>query len=210
MMVEKEEALNKLALELFAEYQDRRHYQVRYPWVLVRILSKEVQTSAGVWLLDSKNTSSPVYEGVVLQTWESFEETKSVWKTEAIYLTKGSDTPQDYRVCTDTVSIRKSQFKLGDHVIFPHWTGLPLPGLLPEEYRQVPELVDRTIGLQSNALIMGTVNREEPPVEDKLINWFVDNVNTRFAKAIAKDLLEDFDIIPKNQRTVLQPGRSRE
>lgn len=118
-----ESKLDKLALELY-----KKHDFVvvpRYPWVVVRVLPRE-QVVGGIILSENKQ-NKPVLEGIVLRTWEPW--TKKV-----------NDSSFPELGGTKEIAIpMKSNFVIGDHIIFQHWTGLPLPGVHENIYRMVPE-----------------------------------------------------------------------
>lgn len=80
-----------------------------YPWVFVYILPKE-QRIGSIFLPGKQN--KPVHEGIVLRTWSSC--LRDGWE-------------------------HVSALKPGDHVLLPHWCGLPVPGYDELDYRIVKE-----------------------------------------------------------------------
>jgi co-chaperonin GroES (HSP10) len=84
-----------------------------YPWVFVRVLPREQVRKSGIILPDIDQNKT-VLEGIVLSTWAEHE------------------LPNGTKV--------RSECALGDHVLFPHWTGLPIIGFKDKHYRIVREV----------------------------------------------------------------------
>jgi len=108
---EKEKALDKIAQDL---YQGNRMFTPLFPWVFVRVLPKEQVRPSGIILPAKQNKI--FHEGIVL----------AVWKT-------GVTSHEGH------LQVRKSELCPGDHVLFPHWAGLPISGFSEERYRVVKE-----------------------------------------------------------------------
>lgn len=106
------------------EYEDLGiNFQPLYPAVLVRVLPKE-HMQGGIWLTDSKQ-NKPVYEGIVLRTYP----------------------PKRIKLDSSKWLTMDSGLSMGDHILFPHWSGEPVPWLRnilasksveAEEYRVIP------------------------------------------------------------------------
>lgn len=112
---EKERFLNRLALEIGSKH---RAFQPRFPWVLVRVLPKDGLYHNLIQLPEKQNKVS--WEGIVLSTWQPF--------SQRLYTSQGH-----------SYVAKASALNAGDHVLFPHWSGLPIPGYDDKEYRMVKE-----------------------------------------------------------------------
>lgn len=62
----KEELLSRVCQEIYDECEQRM--RPMYPWVLVRVLPKEHKIG-GIWLPENQQ-NKPIYEGIVLETWQ--------------------------------------------------------------------------------------------------------------------------------------------
>lgn len=143
--------LAELALEEF--HKRSVNFQPLYPAVLVRVLPKEKVSDSGLIYLPDEKVNKPIYEGIVLRTYLPHT---MVWKGKHITLTSG--------------------LEVGDHVLFPHWSGEPVPGLhdesntlANEEYRLIPaKSFLGSAGIQEAGEILGTLTYEKESVRDKL------------------------------------------
>lgn len=124
--------LTEYVTELYSTHAQR--FIPLYPWVLVRVLPK-AQKKGELWLPDKHN--KVLYEGVVLKTWEPF------WKN---FRTRTESRPANLSKnlggtiveTTEKVEMR-SELKVCDFVMFPHYAGLPVSFLDAKEYRIVKE-----------------------------------------------------------------------
>lgn len=98
---EKEQLIDKLTQEI---YKAHRRFVPKFPWVFVRTLSKEQQVGH---IICPENQNKVNHEGIVLAVWPSF-------------------VKQEYRNGNYIQTPMQSELKPGDHVLFPHWAGLPV------------------------------------------------------------------------------------
>lgn len=91
-------------------------YKLLYPSIIVRVLPKPDRF--GLLYIPDQYKNKPVYEGVVMQTWEK--------KTVVIHGKEHILTPE---------------LKQGDLVLFSHWAGQPISvlGFDEEEWRILPD-----------------------------------------------------------------------
>ena len=124
-MRKKEADFDKLALEIFSHYKLYEHVELIAPYVLVRILPKEMMFG-DIIILEKSN--KPTWEGIVLRTWEAVQPTSAY-------------TQIDGNIYRRDPMFRMIQSELtpGDHVLFPHFAGQPVPGLDSDVYRLIPE-----------------------------------------------------------------------
>lgn len=133
MTAEDKQKLVNLAQQLYSDAG--REFTPKYPWVVVYVIPKEQKTASGIWIPDlagDKKQNKVLYEGIVLQTWEPFMKYIRV-KTHPV----GSNGDQATESWTDIEM--KSELHPGDHVLFPHYEGLPLPWTNEEEFRIIRE-----------------------------------------------------------------------
>jgi co-chaperonin GroES (HSP10) len=112
---EKEQLVNRLTQEL---YWAHRGFKPRWPWVFIRILDKEQQI--GHIIVPENQQNKPMHEGIVLAVWPSFIDSKTV---------------NGQRVTV----YKESDLRPGDHILCPHWAGLPVVGYRDTRYRIVKE-----------------------------------------------------------------------
>lgn len=118
-----EKQFGELATEIY-EAGERR-IKPTWPWVLIRAVPKE-QTRNGIILPDvygSGSQNKPLHEGIVLATWEP-------------HWSKFRKPGQPYE---DEEVWRKSEFEVGDRVLYPSFAGLPVNFLDETNYRLVRE-----------------------------------------------------------------------
>lgn len=110
------------------------------PKIIVRVLPKEHRTSSGI-ILPGNVQNKPVYEGIVLETWKSYEETRRV-KEDGGY--------------SDIYIQHKCSVKIGDRVLFAHFEGQPLSDYLDEKYYRVirDDVVFGTLNYEGDASIV--------------------------------------------------------
>jgi co-chaperonin GroES (HSP10) len=181
-----EQEIDELALELFTTHETQ--FIPTHPWVFVRILPREQLYKGLIVLPDNKSQNKPVHEGIVLSTWLPFTHR---WREQH----NGEWIDCEKEIHTD--------FEIGDHVAYPHWTGMPAPGWDERYYRLVPEHTRTHRGIDMNAVIYGKIEYAKESVRDKLMELTQDNSETSFY-AIADIIMKEFDVVPKQQysRTV--------
>lgn len=105
--------VNELAQRVYQE--SGRAFRPLFPWCFLAVLTKEQTTKAGL-VLPQIEQNKTVHEAIVLATWAPGE-----------YYVKGKK------------AYRESTFKPGDHVLFPHWAGMPIEGFEEKHFRVVKE-----------------------------------------------------------------------
>lgn len=169
------------------------HYDIkpRYPYILVRLIPKETNIELGngkiLWLPDTAKgkQNKPVYEGQVLRTYEPFEK---LLRTKYVEEGLAHFTKEEW---TDV----KSELQPGDHVVFQHHWGVPVPKLCHDwkvgEYRLVEE-----------QNIIGVLEYEKDSVYSKLRTLFSGAVIQEdkgdiqsIAVTFVNDLLDQADVI---------------
>jgi len=162
-----------LTAQVIKMYQETDEVRIpRYPWLLIRTLDKTTATRSGLIHLPEKQNKTN-HEGVVLATWQPFK-------------TKWWDVEEQkwFEVANE------SSLKPGDHIIFPHYVGLPDSKLNDQDYRYIRE--------EDVAVI---VNYHP---KGWILNEFADalsvvegGLSKSRLVASAEELLEKFDIVPK-------------
>jgi co-chaperonin GroES (HSP10) len=116
---EKNDRINLLVQDLYAQH---RSVLPMHPWVLVYVLPRE-QKLGKLFLPGSQQKVT--LEGIVLSTWAQ-------WTEERGFRENGVEKTR--------IVVHKSELSIGDHVLFPHWSGLPIPGMDETKFRVVKEL----------------------------------------------------------------------
>ena len=186
-----------LAEHAIQEYEDlerkvKINFQPMYPGVLIRVLPKEHISQGGIWLPDAKQQNKPIYEGIVLRTYNPYrlKLDNGKWVT----MVAGVDP--------------------GDHILFPHWSGEPVPWLRgasgptsadDEEYRIIPARGFLSlVGMKDGGEPFLILNYEKESVdvkirkiiEDKCIYVLgIDSVID--INAVIADIKKEFDIFVK-------------
>ena len=159
-----------LAEHAIQEYEDlerkvKINFQPMYPGVLIRVLPKEHISQGGIWLPDAKQQNKPIYEGIVLRTYNPYrlKLDNGKWVT----MVAGVDP--------------------GDHILFPHWSGEPVPWLRgasgptsaeDEEYRIIPARGFLSlVGMKDGGEPFLILNYEKESVDQKLRTILVDLYN---------------------------------
>jgi co-chaperonin GroES (HSP10) len=119
---ERENEIDELVQGLYQS--STRQFVPRYPWILCRILQKEHVTRGGI-VLPATDQHKPMLEAIVLVTWRPFTQERG-------------KVLENGRKFSRTV-VKQSQFEPGQHVLLPHWAGLPHYGLNDQRYRYVKE-----------------------------------------------------------------------
>ena len=161
-----------------------RRIQPIYPWVLVRVLPKEQQLGK-LWMPESQNKI--LYEGVVLETWQPFDKLIDVHYV--------NDNP--LQSVEERMHI-ESCLNLGDHVIFPHFEGMPVP-YLNEEEKDAYRLIRETNSRDEKCEIYGKLEYQEP-IEEQIREYFGkyhSAMNWQEADEVIKGLLRDFYVVRK-------------
>lgn len=139
----REQEANALIMELYKDHHVE--YQPLFPWVFVRVLPK-TQKIGSLWTPE-KIQNKPQHEGVVLATWKPF--TKEI----------GYEHKNGMKF-TRLLQMR-SALSVGDHVMFHHTSGHPIPSFDDKYYRGVMEVGWSN---SSGGGIYGTVDRGDTDV----------------------------------------------
>jgi co-chaperonin GroES (HSP10) len=165
------------------EYQETgRRFIPLYPWILVRILPKEAWSASGNLILPSSQ-NKVLYEGIVLETYQPVTQPFRTYTG-----VEGEET-----VTCPVVP--------GDQIAFPHWDGFPVPFLDERTHRCIREVVPDAKGG-----VPFKIEAEDTTTEQKLTTWLTDLVdnNLEYAAQLAKELMDDFTIIPTGQKPKFQ------
>lgn len=110
--------LQAIEILVKAYVEKKFNYKLLYPSIIVRVLPKP--DHFGMLILPEAYRNKPVYEGVVMQTWEK----KTI--------------PTHKGVITVEPSVKQ-----GDVVLFHHWAGIPVPGFNDDEQWRI--LSDKSV-----------------------------------------------------------------
>jgi co-chaperonin GroES (HSP10) len=188
----KEAELDALALEIYAA--STREIWFPFPLVAVRVLTKE-QMRNGI-VMPGTDQNKPLHEGIVLATWDRkvFEQSKIM---------------EDGTRYTEQ-RVLHSQFKPGDHVLFPHWTGAPLGGLDEHRYRVVKEWEWK---FEKDGGIYGIINHLVPDdtprgiLTDIVKDVFHEQINDEMLIALGHCIEDRLLLIDRNKPSVTLSGR---
>lgn len=195
-----EQELDRLAAELFRNHESQ--FIPRRPWVLVRVLPREHYYMNRILLPNTKSQNKPVHEGIVLQTWEPYT-------TQKTRHHNNYDFGVGVICIDDVVTVHTSEFVAGDHVCYPHWAGQPIPGWDERYYLCVPEQVNEDVGIDASRCILGKLNYPKESVSDQLalIMARAILIEDKPLETITATILEQFDVIPKNQSGKTTSGK---
>jgi len=165
-VTDKEKQLQELALEV---YKEQGRYLVPFhPWILIRVLPKS-QTYKGLLVLPEKQNKT-CWESIVLSTWKPFTRTH---KIKDVF-------------CDKT---EQSEFTPGDHILIPHWAGLPVSGLDEDLYRIIREP-------DIHAWLEIEIETTESKLKRVLANHSI----------YAKEIMDRFVLVDKEQQSVTMSG----
>jgi co-chaperonin GroES (HSP10) len=174
-----EQELDRMAIELFTQHEAQ--FTPLYPWVLIRVLPREQRYMGRIILPDNKSQNKPVHEGIVLHTWMPRLDKKN--------------------------KVMYSELHPGDHVVYPHFAGLPIPGWDERYYRIVPECVRPEKGIEWNGIIMGKLNYPRNSVRDELANIIpIDAPAGEHTQMILDEVFQKFDVVYKEQASKTLSG----
>ena len=192
----KEEALNQFIVDTFAMYTHYAHefFVPIFPYVLVRILPKDMMIGR-FYIPEVARSNKPTYEGIVLRVWKD-----KIFPAQS----KGKE---DW--------VATSDLKFGDHVVFPHYSGQPLPGLNENLYRAVPEGITRNgrvIFGNDAGVILGKINYSRPSIAS-VLSSVLDNALDEGGLETLKErlfnsLVGEFDLVPKQKGSLTTSGVS--
>lgn len=202
-----EKKVDAAAQKLFEKSTKR--WTPGFPWVAVRIL-KRSQTTKGGLILPEHVQNKTILEGIVMRTWEP------IWALHPRQLMNierlASYIDKDAAI-TDYSVRYKSSLKPGDHVLFPHWAGLPMAGVNEERYRIVKE---ENWSPSVEGGIFAKVEysvEEQAAADDKVIEW----LRGAYGPLLPKEAAPDFDqllellktryiLVPKEGQSVTLSG----
>jgi co-chaperonin GroES (HSP10) len=197
---EQEKALNTLTQELYAA--SNRTFRPKFPWVFVRVLQREQQTDSGL-ILPATEQNKTLHEGIVLVTWKPVEFELDMRRKEE------SNGVITYHPEPAAKMRRESELKPGDHVLFPHWAGMPVDGFSEKRYRLVKEIGWHE---SKDGGICGVV--EHSPVETKAVAKLKDMIVRMIDKGFMdwdKDLIasieKQFVVVDRDGQSVTLSGR---
>ena len=173
------EEIDKLTLQLYNESE--RRFTPRFPLIFVMELAR-AQEYGSIVLVEGKVQNKPVLEGIVLATWEP----------RVIHKKIGSE---------DVAIYMESELNVGDHVMFPHWCGVPAPGF---SYRY--RLVEEDFNKSEYGGILGVVEYEQKPQAEMLSEFLALTEGEEFDSFIDK-FLDRFVLIDKNAHSVTLSGK---
>ena len=179
--------MTKIGQDFLYEYrQGNVQLTPMYPGILIRLLPKPA--FMGMLYIPEDARNKPMYEAVVIATY----------------------APREVPFRGSQIRV-ESDLKPGDHIVFPYWSGQPIPGLSEDEYRVIP---DRNLFNQMKNDTGGAVltvdytsnvrERLETIVGEAVENQGGDiHFAPRSTASAVNALLEEFDIIPRNMKSVL-------
>jgi hypothetical protein len=186
MVCNDEKEVDRIAQELYEK--SGRRFTPAFPWVFVRVL-KKAQKIGHIVVPDTQNKT--IHEGIVLATWR---------RSPAVFFNVNSskwEAPQRFI----------SELTPGDHVIFPHIAGMPIPGYDTGLYRVIKECnwtLDREGG------IVGVVEQESAQeVRRVLLDLICDECDLT-TLAIAEDaatrIMERFILVDREKQSATLSG----
>ena len=166
-------------------YKDtERDIQPMPPFILIRTLPRSIISAGGIYMPDKHN--KPNIEAVVLKVYEPY------WET--VELTVREDGK------TEDISVwNECDIKVGDHIILPHYVGLPDTFLDAKEYRLIREddaiarLHYREKGELRQMVLEIAV---QGIIKPRSLGHSTEGTATMFASAVDA-IMENFDVIPK-------------
>ena len=169
--------LTEYALEAYKNH--RRRMRPLYPWVLVRVLPKE-QAPLGRIILPDNNTHNKIlYEGIVL------EPGLPMWKMV--------DVSGRYQMVQ-----MFSQYEPGDHVVFPHYEGIPVPYLNEMDGKDAYRVIRERNQNDPRCEIVGKLEYEmgtmEEQLEDALPSGPMDQ------REFIRNLLKEFYVVRRREK----------
>jgi co-chaperonin GroES (HSP10) len=124
-----EEQLAELCEEIYLQNLGGKRIRPLPPKVIVRVLPKEHRTESGLYIPGAVS-NKPIYEGIVLETWEWYDEIRVVKHN----VPEGEPGPVHF----DEVKItHRCPVNVGDRVAFAHFEGQPLKDYLDDKYYRV-------------------------------------------------------------------------
>lgn len=156
------EQLHALVQQLYSTHE--RRIRPKYPWVFVKVLPKEQKPLGTIILpggIGPGGQNKILYEGIVLETWKPF------WKHYRTNVKFSASAHAEY--VEETEQLVESSVKPDDHVLFPHYEGLPAGHIFDEkEYRLVREI--NPSDPERRCEIISTLDYDRETIEQALVN----------------------------------------
>ena len=151
-----------------------RLFTPRYPYCIVEELPRR-REHGSIVLTDDAN--KPLYEGIVIETWKPFEETRT-------------EKRDGHKV--EIVINRKSEFQPGDHVLFPHWAGNADPS-----NKAIHFISERMQDYNNGGCLIAKIEPKEPEtIRNRFTNLLL-KLGGKLYTEVADDLLKEFVIVPR-------------
>jgi co-chaperonin GroES (HSP10) len=183
-----------------AYLQHHRTFTPMHPWCFVRVLPKEQQLESGL-ILPAIEQNKTIHEGIILATWLPFNEERTTRDKDGKILTK--------------VFQKQSQFKPGDHVLFPHWAGLPIAGFSDKHYRVIKEEDWKQNDEGGIFAIVDYLDKQSSPTSilRDVLGFSLDDWNRDFASIhefvslVAAKIEDRFLLVDRDRQSVTLSGR---
>lgn len=187
-MAKKKTIQEKLQAIVNEEYSQKpnRLLTLLYPWVMVRVLPKE--ENLGLIIVPEKSQHKPMYEAIVLKTWQPR------WVVER----DEADDPVSRWIT--------SSLEPGDHIIYPHFDGVPIPGVSDPSFSLEASkhgiILIREFIWDAKGGVPAKIHVQRMPIRQELEEHLFGaaSMTSLAAHNLAASLLEHYDIIPKNQK----------
>ena len=183
MITDAEKELDEMAQDLYES--SSRQFRPAFPWIFCRVLPKTQKVGS---IITPGTQNKTIHEGIVLATWRSspalfYNVNKSQWEAPERFV---------------------SELVPGDHVIFPHWSGMPIPGFDTGSYRLVKEA---NWALDKEGGIIGVLDGEhhEEQTITEMIRDILRNDNHTAAEIAAK-ISERFVLVDRNRQSATLSG----
>ena len=154
-----------------------------FPYCVVYVLPRDRMSRGGIVLPDYAGSGAQAKlteEGIILRVW--FGEKKILFK-------------RDGKDCEMTI---RSDMQPGDHVLFPHWAGQPLPG------ESWPDARFRFVKEYTNSGSSLFLDAGGDTIIGKIGSGI--DISTELARFISEDpelLLKEFVVFPRHQGPVV-------
>lgn len=239
--------LTGAAKQAIEEYEAGEvHLTPLYPLILIRLLPKssfmESPDGSLALLVPEDKRNQVIREAIVLQTYKPKrvpfrnQPTSQVVIDELLgYLRtiKGDITTDRRWEAYDKLKARvsdgfahgsyidvSSQLQVGDHILFPYWSGLPIPGLPEDKYRCIPDhsifrpVQDENTCGEPLATIDYAEENTYKTIGKMIADCLVDNGCDMYSAlpngfAIAKQIHERYHVIQRHHVNVLQTTNTR-
>jgi co-chaperonin GroES (HSP10) len=172
-------------------FSENKMFTPMYPWVFVLVCTKAQQV--GSIILPEKQNKT-IHEGIVLATWKDKLVERGTISKDGIRLTR--------------CEVLKSEMHLGDHVVFPHFAGQPIPGYDVDRFRVVKECAWKEEGG-----IFGKIDyageHTKPTVElmQMLSAWISDGATEEELVLLQAKIDDRFMVVDRETASITLSGR---